>query len=229
MNIENVNLIGSVSTQLDQLNGLNVASGNLTGSVDNLINRGDTFDSILRPWGTTPLTPPSMQTFKATGVDVETANSELKTLSNTLRQKEIQAELDKLNPNANAEPNYFGQGIEATKNYDDGSKIDKRAGEAAPDYSKSTTDDWTSGLHFLVPNWSYKDFLNERVEFVKGLNSVSGDPAWCYFKIFFHFNSNLGLLGGILGNNENDTYTTNTMIADNCAAAWLETWKDTYK
>ena len=229
MNIENVNLIGSVSTQLDQLNGLNVASGNLTGSVDNLIRRPDIFDRISSPWGTTPLTPPSMQTFKAKGVDVETANSELKTLSNALRQKEIQAELDKLNPNANAEPHYFGQGIEATKNYDDGSKIDKRAGEAAPDYSPSTTDDWTSRLHFLVPNWSYKDFLNERVEFVKGLNSVTGDPAWCYFKIFFHFNSNLGLLGGILGNNENDTYTTNTMIADNCAAAWLETWKDTYK
>lgn len=228
MNIENVNLIGSTSTQLDQMSGLNAASGNLTGSASNLVSRGDIFSSILNPRATS-LTPPSMQTFKATGVDAETANSELKALSNTIRQKEIKAELDKLNPNANAEPNYFGQGIEGSKNYNDGSKINKSKGEPAPDYSPSTTDDWTSRLHFLVPNWSYKDFLNERVEFVKGLNSATGDPAWCYFKIFFHFNTNLGLLGGILGNNENDTYTTNTMIADNCAAAWLETWKDTYK
>ena len=230
MNIEYENLIGSTSTKLAELDSLNVSAGNITGDASSITGKQDIFASVLSPRATS-LTPPSIQTINDGGAvpDASSAATGLKTFSNAVKKKAIQAELDKINPSSSAVPNWYGQGIEQTRRYIDGSSIYKNKGESAPDYSPKTNDDWTSGLHFLVPNWSYKDFLNERVEFVKGLNSVSGDPAWCYFKIFFHFNSNLGLLGGILGNNELDTQTNSIMLADNCAASWLETWKDTYK
>lgn len=50
-----------------------------------------------------------------------------------------------------------------------------------------------------VPNWGYKDYINERIEWQKGLNSAFNEPAFFYFKIFFKFDTSYGLLGGILG------------------------------
>ena len=233
MNIEHEYLIGSVTEQLHQPDSLNTLPGNITGSVDQLINRNnDMFSQVLNVRATS-LSEPSIQTFNvgANPPDIDKISSDVKTFSNVTKQKAIQQELDKLNPNANAEPKYWGQGIEQIKNYDTGSSISENigVGESAPDHNTDTKDNWTTRLHILVPNWSYKDFLNERVEFVKSLNSATGDPGWFYFKIFFHFNSNLGLLGGILGNSEKDIQTKNVMLADNCAASWLLTWKDTYK
>lgn len=35
-----------------------------------------------------------------------------------------------------------------------------------------------------VPAWGYKDFINERVSFQKGLDSIATQPAWLYFKLF---------------------------------------------
>ena len=49
-----------------------------------------------------------------------------------------------------------------------------------------------------IPNWGYKDYINERVEWQKGLNSLLNEPAWFYFKIFFKFDTQYGLFGGII-------------------------------
>ncbi len=59
-----------------------------------------------------------------------------------------------------------------------------------------------------IPQWGYKDFINERVNWVKGLNSLTDGPAWFYFKIFFKFNTAFGLLGGVLDNDYEKTTDT---------------------
>lgn len=59
-----------------------------------------------------------------------------------------------------------------------------------------------NGLAALdIPNWGYKDYINERVEWQKGLNSLLNEPAWFYFKIFFKFDTQYGLFGGIMNDN----------------------------
>ncbi len=63
-----------------------------------------------------------------------------------------------------------------------------------------------------VPAWGYKDFINERVNFQKGLDSMMSEPSWLYFKIFFKFNTNYGLLGGILQSNGKRYGAENTAI-----------------
>lgn len=50
-------------------------------------------------------------------------------------------------------------------------------------------------LIFSVPNWGYQDFIYERTSWQKGLDSITGDPGWFYFKVFFKFDTNYGLLG----------------------------------
>ena len=50
-----------------------------------------------------------------------------------------------------------------------------------------------------IPRWGYKDFINERVSWQKSLDSLTGEPGWFYFKIFFKFDTNYGLFPGILG------------------------------
>lgn len=49
-----------------------------------------------------------------------------------------------------------------------------------------------------IPAWGYKDYINERIEWQKGLNSMLNDPAWFYFKIFFKFDTDYGLFGGVM-------------------------------
>lgn len=61
-----------------------------------------------------------------------------------------------------------------------------------------------------VPKWGYKDYLNERVSWLKGLDSVYGEPAFFYFKIFFKFDTQYGLFGGILNDGENLFASMNT-------------------
>ena len=60
-----------------------------------------------------------------------------------------------------------------------------------------------------VPAWGYKDFINERVSFQKGLDSIATQPAWLYFKLFFKFDSSYGLLGGIMKSSDGSKFAAN--------------------
>lgn len=60
-----------------------------------------------------------------------------------------------------------------------------------------------------VPAWGYKDFINERVSFQKGLDSIATQPAWLYFKLFFKFDSSYGLLGGIMQSSDGSKFAAN--------------------
>lgn len=63
-----------------------------------------------------------------------------------------------------------------------------------------------------VPAWGYKDFINERVSFQKGLDSSLSEPAWFYFKLFFKFDTKYGLLGGIMKGTDGKYAADNTAI-----------------
>ena len=60
-----------------------------------------------------------------------------------------------------------------------------------------------------VPAWGYKDFINERVSFQKGLDSIATQPAWLYVKLFFKFDTSYGLLGGIMQSSDGSKFAAN--------------------
>ncbi len=79
----------------------------------------------------------------------------------------------------------------------------------------------TLKLAFSFPDWTYGDWLNERNIWQRGLYSFGGEPNWFYFKVFFKFNTQHGLLGGLL----NDT---DVMQSTNSAGKYLKLANDTY-
>lgn len=61
--------------------------------------------------------------------------------------------------------------------------------------------------NFKIPQWGYENFVTELDNFRKGLTSLTGEPGWFYFKIFFHFDDTYGLLGSVLTNNNTSLNT----------------------
>lgn len=82
------------------------------------------------------------------------------------------------------------------------------AGELLVDTNKITNPE-SIDLSFTFPNWGYDDHINERNIWRRGIYSPSGEPGWFYFKIFFKFDTQFGLLGGLL-NDETVLNTTNS-------------------
>ena len=81
-------------------------------------------------------------------------------------------------------------------------------------HSTSESDNTNFAQTFEIPDWGVKDYIRERAVWQKGVESLAGEPGWFYFKIFFKFNTNYGLFGGIL----DDTKSVNTAIEylENC-------------
>lgn len=75
-----------------------------------------------------------------------------------------------------------------------------RYGSTFPGHSDSTDSENNKEFNQIldIPNWGIKDFIRERSIWQKGVESLSGEPGWFYFKIFFKFNTSYGLLGGAL-------------------------------
>ena len=70
---------------------------------------------------------------------------------------------------------------------------------SSKEHKSSINDDvQDSSLLFKVPDWGYQDFLTERASFVKGFESPTGEIGWFYFKVFFRFDTDTGLLGSCL-------------------------------
>ena len=51
---------------------------------------------------------------------------------------------------------------------------------------------------FFFPDYSTEDYIKDRNRWRKQINNAYGGIGWFYFKIFFNFNTNYGLLGGVL-------------------------------
>ncbi len=90
---------------------------------------------------------------------------------------------------------------------EDGAEIDRTLGFVT---SRDATPMVTN---IDIPAWGYKNYINERVSWQKGLDNIYRDPSWMYFKIFFKFDSPYGLLGGVLNNNGSSKFKVrNTAI-----------------
>lgn len=105
---------------------------------------------------------------------------------------------------------------------------DSLGGNLREDYDTLTKDErlvinpLSQNLSFKFPDWTYADWINERGIWQRGLTSIGGEPGWFYFKIFFDFNTQHGLLGGLLNNSE----VTQSV---NSASKFLYLSKELYK
>lgn len=61
-------------------------------------------------------------------------------------------------------------------------------------------DDFENLIKLKIPNWGYKNYINERFLFKKNITSFFGEPGSYQFRIFFEFNTQNGLFGGLLNN-----------------------------
>ena len=59
-------------------------------------------------------------------------------------------------------------------------------------------DEYSDILKFEIPDWGYDDFINERALWQKQISSILDEPGYFYFKVFFKFNTQHGLFGGLL-------------------------------
>lgn len=89
-------------------------------------------------------------------------------------------------------------------------------------WTSSSENDYNPVSSLAIPRWGIKDFINERVSWQKSLDSLTGEPGWFYFKIFFKFDTNHGLFGGLLLDNGTRYSSSNT------AASYLSHAASTY-
>ena len=45
--------------------------------------------------------------------------------------------------------------------------------------------DGDGNLNFFLPNYGVEEYLLDRASWQKQLNTITGEPGWFYFKIFF--------------------------------------------
>ena len=55
-----------------------------------------------------------------------------------------------------------------------------------------------SQLVFEFPDYGYDKYVNDVANWQKQRVSIGAEPGWFFFKVFFNFNTNYGLLGGIM-------------------------------
>ena len=98
--------------------------------------------------------------------------------------------------------------------YNDKITTNNKNYNANDDQNKVVDNPISDVFSIKLPDWSYADFINERAIWQKGLSSIFDEPGWFYFKVFFDFDTDHGLFGGLL----NSKYLTNTV---NSAAKYL--------
>lgn len=91
--------------------------------------------------------------------------------------------------------------------------------------------DFSEKWRLRLPDWGYDDFINERSMFQKQITTLLNDPAYFYFKVFFRFDTENGLFGGLLNNENNTAKSTKNngfALANNSAAKYLYTCSGAY-
>ena len=72
---------------------------------------------------------------------------------------------------------------------------------ASQTFNTKLPDRGTAGVNDIyeleLPDWGYADFINERALFQKRVGHILNDPGWFYFKVFFKFDTDHGLFGGM--------------------------------
>jgi hypothetical protein len=95
-----------------------------------------------------------------------------------------------------------------------GYKIDEFHDGTKPyDKLTSPSDNDKDNLIFYLPRYGVEEYINDRTIWQKQLYTIGGEQGWFYFKVFFNFDTNFGLLGGLLAEKNKAIYAKHSAIA----------------
>ena len=104
-----------------------------------------------------------------------------------------------------SESNVTPNGRNVTPNGIVGFQLKKEQKTQPFDYeSQNVTPDSNDSneLIFYFPKYGVEEYINDRTIWQKQLYTIGGEQGWFYFKVFFNFNTEYGLLGGLLSTNK---------------------------
>lgn len=139
--------------------------------------------------GTLPPVPPVQQ------------QNDSATASNDINTEEAQVtNIDSTVPGTQTEIVNPNNGDENPENQQDmknklGFSADLRIGTEADDIYSGTSKENT--LLFNIPKYGYVEYLKDLNKWQKQLVTTGAEPGWFFFKVFFNFYTNYGLLGGL--------------------------------
>ena len=140
---------------------------------------------------------PQVQAQNNSGTAANDMNQEESQVTNIITtppgtQSEIQ------NPN-NGDENPINQDMKNQLTF----SFDLKSGTEADDIYSGTSKENT--LLFNIPKYGYVEYLKDLNKWQKQLVTTGAEPGWFFFKVFFNFYTNYGLLGGLESISKNTT------------------------
>ena len=133
--------------------------------------------------------------FVTGSVDGQSQNGDIKTYPHKKYTNNLFNDIDKWSTAQDESLRNVGEDVGHIKDKQQNSPFEEqRMIKKTPNYYISDV------LDLKIPDWGYDNFINERAIFQKGLGSLFEGPGWFYFKVFFNFDTQHGLFGGILNN-----------------------------
>lgn len=116
-----------------------------------------------------------------------------------------------------------------TKNEELKSVLQDKPDELQPKESIGVTNDFENGsLSFDLPDYGYEKYVMDIANWQKQRMTLGGEPGYYYFKIFFNFKTNYGLLGGLMTTLKDSTTPPNVLKSINTAYGYLKRIRKTY-
>lgn len=84
-----------------------------------------------------------------------------------------------------------------------------------------SVDNETGDLTFNLPDYGYDAYITDISNWQKQKVSFGAEPGWYFFKVFFNFNTNYGLLGGIMSTINGDS-PESILASTNSAFGYLK-------
>ena len=95
------------------------------------------------------------------------------------------------------------------------------------DFNKSLTTkpiiDGDGNLEISLPDFGYEKYIHDIANWQKQRVSFGAEPGYYYFKVFFNFNTNYGLLGGLMTTIKDSSNESSMLNSINTAYGYLKT------
>ena len=90
-------------------------------------------------------------------------------------------------------------------------------------------DEEDGSLSFILPDYGYEKYVMDIANWQKQRISFGAEPGYYYFKVFFNFKTNYGLLGGLMMTIDNSDATGSLLASKNTAYGYLKTIRKYHK
>lgn len=82
--------------------------------------------------------------------------------------------------------------------------------------------DADGNLEFRLPRYGYAQYINDMSAWQKQIREINGQIGWFYFKVYFNFKTDYGLLGSLLDDCDVPVKSVNTAVGflKNCASQY---------